>query len=192
MLALPIFFFFLVTMWHWQSHQPFMKTHFVPFLTLTYLLFRSSARRRWKEEGCVLKSKQWRDRRAGGGDEAGEIPKHSCLQPLQQPAWVWSGSRAIPWESLGFSITLPAGDYFSQYQPSPSFPTEHFCCTIQDASSESLIKIIVPGRCFCPSIYKFPSGLSLLPQVHCSVSFLLVSAAGSLQIMTDECGHLHE
>lgn len=103
-------------------------------------------------------------------------------------------------QPLGVSTTLPAGDYFSQHQPSPSFPKEHFCLTIQDVSSRKLDKDYHSGALFLFIIkpinrkipnYKFPSGLSLLPQVPFPLSFLLVGAAESLQIMTDERGHLH-
>lgn len=99
-------------------------------------------------------------------------PSAACMGMQGMHGDAVAVKESLGGQPLGVSTTLPAGDYFSRHQPSPSFPKEHFCLTIQDVSSRKLDKDYHCGALFLSIItpinrkipnYKFPSGLSLLP-----------------------------
>lgn len=115
-------------------------------------------------QALTMERQEGRRRRWGQGDSQARLstaPSAACVGP-------GSKSNHLGVSHWGVSITLPAGDYFSQHQPPPSFPTEHFCSTTQDASSRKLDKDYHPGLCFCPSF-------SRLTERQAATNFLLVS-----------------
>lgn len=146
----PMFF---NTLWHWQSHLPFVKTDFASSLALTIFYLDHH----WcRKEVCTLKSQQRRDRRARGRHENGEIPRE---------AWLSAGPSATcldmeyqERQSLG---NQPLGVFPSLSQlDSISVSISHQLVFQQNTSAsppktlplEGLIKIITPGLCFCPSL----------------------------------------
>lgn len=172
---LPYFFFFQFTMWQRQSHQPFMKTDLAP--CWPWHIFCSDHQ---KEGGAGKKCGLSRANNGETGAQEEDSQRSSALcRPLGNLPRLGVAIMAITWESAAgcVSVAFPAGQI--------SVSISHRLLFQQNLLLHhprwSLIKIIIPGLCFCPSFsrlterhpnYKFPS--LPLPQVHCPESCLLI------------------
>lgn len=159
----------------WAKPSAFGVDRLWSFLGPCHVFYLGHQKEGVSGKKCVLSREQWR----GGGQETGEIPRGAWLsyRPLSNLPGYGIAIKTITWKSTTghISITFPAGLYFSQHQLPPAFQWNTSALLPKMLPLESLVKIIIPGLCFCPSFrclterhpnYKFPFLFLILIQVY--------------------------